>query len=117
MNCASIACVTCAILLVSLLTALNYEKYESDDDLVLIILTGGDIERLARVTEGNITFHNGCWFVANIIKPPKRLAAKQNLKQHLKKKIVPVQLKLQIVILDGQDILEVIYKRYAKRLQ
>lgn len=86
MNCASIACVTCAILLASLLTALNYEKYESDDDLVLIILTGGDIERLARVTEGNITFHNGCWFVANIIMPPKRLAAKQNLKQHLKKK-------------------------------
>lgn len=117
MNCASIACVTCAILLVSLLTALNYEKYESDDDLVLIILTGGDIERLARVTEGNITFHNGRWFVANIIMPPKRLAAKQNLKQHLKKKIVLVQLKLQIVILDGQDILEVIYKRYAKRLQ
>ena len=72
-----------------------------------LFLTGGDIERLARVTEGNI------------IMPPKRLSAKQNLKQHLKKKkkIVLVQLKLQIVILDGQDILEVIYRRYAKRLQ
>lgn len=41
-----------------------------------LFLTGGDIERLARVTEGNITFHIGCWFVANIIMPPKRLAAK-----------------------------------------
>lgn len=71
-----------------------------------LFLTGGDIERLARVTEGNI------------IMPPKRLSAKQNLKQHLKKKkIVLVQLKLQIVTLDGQDILEVIYRRYAKRLQ
>lgn len=70
-----------------------------------LFLTGGDIERLARVTEGNI------------IMPPKRLVAKQKLKQHLKKKIVLVQLNLQIVILDGQDILEVIYKHYAKRLQ
>ena len=70
-----------------------------------LFLTGGDIERLARVTEGNI------------IIPPKRLVAKQKLKQHLKKKIVLVQLNLQIVILDGQDILEVIYKHYAKRLQ
>ena len=39
-----------------------------------LFLTGGDIERLARVTEGNI------------IMPPKRLVAKQKLKQHLKKK-------------------------------
>lgn len=38
-----------------------------------LFLTGGDIERLARVTEGKI------------IMPPKRLVAKQNLKQQLKK--------------------------------
>ena len=38
-----------------------------------LFLTGGDIERLARVTEGKI------------IMPPKRLVAKQNLKKQLKK--------------------------------
>jgi hypothetical protein len=50
---ASIALLLCIVVGLPF-TALHYDTH---DNLLLIILTGGDLERLARETEGKITVH------------------------------------------------------------